>query len=91
MNSLEFETEELQPVKAWCDKEHVFVSLKDGRTISAPLWWFPFLDGSSNTDLNAIELQFEGVWWEHVDEGISVKGLLLGWKAPDAKEPSVAA
>ncbi len=91
MNSLEFETEELRPVKAWCDKVNLFVSLKDGRTISAPLWWFPFLDGYSDTDLNDIELQFEGIWWNQVDEGVSVKGLLLGWKSPGARDPDFEA
>lgn len=38
-----------------------------------------------------VELQFSGVWWPVMGEGISVKAMLLGWKAPGAKEPQKAA
>ncbi len=91
MNFSEFETEEVRPVKAWCADDRVHVELKDGRTVSAPLWWYPFLEGSTDEQLNEMDLTFEGVWWEHVDEGVSVKGLLLGRKAPGAKQPQEAA
>lgn len=37
------------------------------------------------------ELEFSGVWWPEIDEGVSVKSLLLGWKAPGAKAPEKAA
>jgi len=43
------------------------------------------------TALNDIELMYEGVWWPAVDEGVSVKSMFLGKKAPDAVPPSVAA
>ena len=90
-DSSTFETEEMRPVAAWCDGADVNVRLKDGRTIAAPLWWYPFLSGSSIEQLNAIELMFEGIWWDHVDEGISVKSMFLGRKMPNAVEPRQAA
>jgi hypothetical protein len=91
MTSLEFETEEMRPVKAWCMNDEVHVSLADGRTISAPLWWYPFLSGLDEQGLNEIELMYEGIWWTKVDEGISVKSMFLGAKAPGARAPEKAA
>lgn len=91
MTSLEFETEEMRPTKAWCTKEEVHVTLADGRTISAPLWWYPFLRGLDEHGLNSIELMYEGIWWTEIDEGISVKSMFLGAKAPGAKAPGKAA
>lgn len=91
MSSLEFETEDMRPVDAWCDEQFVYATLADGRQIRAPLWWYPFLRDASQTDRANVELEFAGMWWPAMDEGISVKGLLLGWKAPDAKAPADAA
>jgi hypothetical protein len=91
MTSLEFETEDLRPVKAWCTQDDVHVIFADGRTISTPLWWYPFLQHLNIAQLNDIELMYEGIWWTEVDEGISVKSMLLGRKAPGAKAPGKAA
>ena len=91
MTSLEFETEEMRPLKAWCAEGDVHVTLADGRTISTPLWWYPFLKELDSEALNDIELMFEGIWWRRADEGISVKSMFLGWKAPGAKAPEKAA
>ena len=87
----EFENNETRPVVAQCDDEFVYVILADGRQIRAPLWWYPFLQRASPQDRAEIELMFSGIWWPVMDEGVSIKGLLLGWKAPGAVAPSVAA
>jgi hypothetical protein len=91
MTSSDFETEALRPVSAKCDDTHVFVTLADGRQISVPLWWYSYLERASTEDRKHIELEFSGIWWPALDEGVSVKALLLGWKAPGAKLPSKAA
>ena len=88
MTSLAFETDDMRPVKAWCTANELHVALADGRAIAAPLWWYPFLAKLDHTQLNAIELMYEGIWWPAVDEGISVKSMFLGKKAPGAKPPS---
>lgn len=63
------------------------VSLKDGRTISVPLAWFPKL-------LNATEQQRRnwkvagggyGIHWPDLDEDLSTEGLLRGAPAPRSK------
>ena len=91
MNSSEFETEATRPVAAGCDDNAVHLELADGRHISAPLWWFPFLAEAGARDRSEIELEFSGIWFPKLDEGLSVKSLLLGWKAPGARSPDLAA
>ena len=56
------------------------VELIDGRTISAPLVWFPRLSQASKEQLENWELlgDGEGIHWPDVDEDLSVAGLLIG-------------
>ncbi|HET7413860.1 MAG TPA: DUF2442 domain-containing protein [Pararhizobium sp.] len=77
----------MRPVEAWCTKDEVHVALADGRSIATPLWWYPFLSDLDTVQLNEIELMYEGVWWTAKDEGISVKSMFLGKKAPGAHKP----
>ena len=86
-----FETDETRPVAAWCDASFVYITLADGRQIRTPMAWYPFLDEASSKDRAEVELMLDGVWWPIMDEGISVKGALLGWKAPGAQKPQWAA
>jgi hypothetical protein len=91
MTSLAFETDEMRPVRAWCSGGDIHVALADGRIIATPLWWYPFLSELGERELNDIELMHEGIWWSAIDEGISVKSMFLGIKAPGAKAPGKAA
>ena len=91
MTSLAFETDAMRPVHAWCADGNVHVTLADGRSIAAPLWWYPFLKDLTHEELNAIELMYEGIWWTASDEGISIKSMFLGQKAANAAEPTLAA
>jgi hypothetical protein len=84
-----FETDDARPVEAWCDDAFVYMALADGRQIRAPLWWYPYLQKASFEDRACMELMFEGVWWPNIDEGVSVKAMLLGWKAQGAVESPV--
>src|SRR3972149_4336817 len=56
------------------------VELSDGRTISAPLAWFPrLLHGSARERGNwRLIGRGHGIHWEDLDEDISVEGLLAG-------------
>jgi hypothetical protein len=69
----------------WFDAHSVIVDLMDGRTISAPLAWYPRLADAS-ADQRA---HWEkcgggfGIHWPDVDEDLSTEGLLRG--APAAK------
>ena len=58
----------------------IFVELLDGRTISAPLLWFPKLSQARQDQLDNWELlgDGEGIHWPDLDEDLSVAGLLAG-------------
>jgi hypothetical protein len=63
-----------------CTEASIIVELVDGRTITAPLVWFPNLMGATKQQLENWELlgDGEGIHWPDVDEDLSVEGLLVG-------------
>jgi len=58
----------------------LIVHLEDGRSVSAPLEWFPRLRDASEADRRQWRLigRGIGVHWETLDEDLSVRGLLEG-------------
>jgi hypothetical protein len=60
------------------DEDTLWVSLSDGRTIAAPLAWFPRLLEAAPEQRAQVELSKNGLHWELLDEDISVAGLLAG-------------
>ncbi|MBN9073312.1 MAG: DUF2442 domain-containing protein [Rhizobiales bacterium] len=85
-----FETDDARPVEAWCDDEFVYAVLADGRQIRTPIWWYPYLRNVSAEKRSVVELLYEGIWWPAIDEGISIKSMLLGWKSPRAIDPTAS-
>ena len=71
----------------WCTDQHLVVTLKDGRTISVPLWWYPTLFDAKPAQRAGFEIGRYGIHWPEIDEDIELAGLLVGAKAPNAKEP----
>ncbi len=69
---------------AHCDAEHLHVTVADGRTLSAPLWWYPRLAGVSAPARDTVELMPMGLHWPDLDEDISIASILRGEKAPGA-------
>ena len=63
-----------------CSDAEIFLELADGRTVSAPLVWFPRLAHATKQELDNWELlgDGEGIHWPKVDEDLSVAGLLMG-------------
>ena len=61
-------------------EDSLVVDLLDGRTISVPLAWYPRLLHGTPEERNRWELigNGEGIHWPHLDEDLSVDGLLLG-------------
>lgn len=58
----------------------LFVDLSDGRSISAPLAWYPRLWHGSETERANWRLigRGVGIHWLELDEDVSVEGLILG-------------
>ena len=66
-----------------CSDDEVIVKLADGRTLSAPLAWFPRLLGATPEQRAESRLigGGEGIRWDALDEDLSIAGLLRGEKA----------
>jgi hypothetical protein len=61
-------------------RDTLCVDLSDGRTISAPLAWFPRLVHATPEERSTWRLigAGQGIHWEAIDEDVSVEGLLAG-------------
>ena len=62
------------------EDDSLFVDLLDGRTIAAPLAWYPRLFHATDNERNNWRLigRGEGIHWPDLDEDISVENLLAG-------------
>jgi len=63
-----------------CSDTSIIIDLIDGRTLSAPLVWFPRLSQATKSQRNNWELlgDGEGIHWPELDEDLSIAGLLMG-------------
>ena len=68
----------ISPKAVRFDDDSMWVSLSDGRTIAAPLAWFPRLLEAGPEQRAQVEFSPGGLHWDGLDEDISVAGLLAG-------------
>jgi hypothetical protein len=68
--------------------DSVVVELRDGRTVSVPLKWYPRLAAGRPAERRNWELigVGTGIHWPDLDEDISVEGLLLGLRSAESRE-----
>jgi hypothetical protein len=68
--------------------DSLIVDLVDGRTITAPLTWFPRLLHGTHAERSAWRLigNGEGIHWPELDEDISVASLLAGRRSGETQE-----
>lgn len=66
------------------DEASLIVDLMDGRTISAPLAWYPRLARATPEQRAVWEKAGagHGIHWSDIDEDLSTEGLLRGAPAP---------
>ena len=76
-------------------RDSIVVNLMDGRTISAPLMWYPKLLKATLKQKAHWEIcgGGYGIHWPDIDEDLSTEGLLRGAAAPNSlkKKTSVKA
>ena len=65
-------------------KDSLSVSLRDGRTISVPLAWYPRLLNATPAQRKnwKVSASGYGIHWPEIDEDLSTEGLLRGAPAP---------
>lgn len=78
ISTVEMEVPFAQDVRVTSDT--LTVDLSDGRSISAPLAWYPRLSHATEQERNRWRLtgRGEGIHWQDLDEDVSVAGLLAG-------------
>jgi hypothetical protein len=64
--------------------DSLVVGLKDGRSISVPLEWYPRLAKATDSQRSRWQLcgGGYGIHWPELDEDLSTEGLLRGAPAP---------
>jgi hypothetical protein len=88
MSSSTVETREALATHVEVYEDTLSVELADGRTIAAPLAWYPRLAHASAEELKSWRLigGGRGIHWPDLDEDISVANLLAG--RPSAESQS---
>ena len=66
--------------------DSIVVDLADGRTISAPIGWYPRLAHASKKQRNHFRFvgDHRGIHWPDLDEDISVENLLQGKRSGES-------
>jgi hypothetical protein len=74
------------------DEDRMQVHLADGRRISVPLWWYMELANATLAERENWQLLpfSDAIHWPDLDEDLDVDGLLLGMKAPNARQSEAA-
>ena len=69
-------------------EKHLIVNLDDGRSISAPLDWYPRLMHGSAQERNHWRLLGDGyaIEWPDLDEHIGIEGLLAGRRSSESQK-----
>ncbi len=80
MSSSSVEKRDVNAIDVDVNSDSLTVELSDGRTITAPLAWFPRLMQATPKERKDWRLigGGQGIHWPAVDEDISVSGLLAG-------------
>jgi len=62
--------------------DELCVLLADGRRISVPLTWYPWLLRATPQQRSRFEIlgEGQGIHWPEIDEDVSIEGLLRGAK-----------
>lgn len=80
MNTLAAEIQTAKGINVVISEDTLMVELADGRSLSAPIAWYPRLFHGSQQERENWELigDGEGIHWPNLDEDISIEGLILG-------------
>jgi hypothetical protein len=65
-------------VRASVDADRLWVALQDGREVSVPVTWFDWLADATDAQRHDVRIIEGGVgiWWEQLEDGVSVPWLL---------------
>ena len=80
MSSSPIKAPVIKAIQVYMTEDTLTIDLEDGRTLSAPLAWYPRLLHGTAKERNEWRLIAggEGIHWPKLDEDISVQNLLDG-------------
>lgn len=80
MSTLTIEKQLAKVIKVKVTEDSLIVDIDDGRTVSAPLGWYPRLMHGTAEERDNWRLigNGEGIHWPDLDEDISVNNILFG-------------
>ena len=83
---LETELERPEILEVAVTDDSLSVDLQDGRTIIAPLLWYPRLSYADQAERQRFQVYRNVIRWPALDEEISVRSLLLGRMSGESQE-----
>jgi hypothetical protein len=88
MNTLAIEIQEARAQEIRVEEDKLVVDLVDGRTISAPLTWYPRLWYGTAQERSHFEIIGDGkyIHWPDLDEDLSIAGILAGRHSGESAE-----
>ena len=86
MTTLVIDSSALRATAVHLTDDTLVVDLADGRSLSAPLAWYPRLLQGSPAERSNYRLigSGEGIHWPDLDEDVSVEGILAGRPSGEA-------
>ena len=88
MSTLAVEIEQARAQRVSVSEDSLSVDLVDGRTIIAPLAWYPRLWHGIPEERNNLEIIGDGemIHWHDLDEDLSVTGRLAGRRSGESQQ-----
>lgn len=77
---------DVRATKVKVSDELLTVEFDDGRTVSLPVQWYPRLAHGTARERANCEADAVGIHWPDLDEDLSYKGLILGWRSGENPE-----
>jgi hypothetical protein len=85
MPTLNLEAElDVRATQVRVSESELTVEFEDGRTLAAPIAWFPRLHQGTAKERQNFEFGAFGIHWPDLDEDISYRGLLLGRRSGES-------
>jgi hypothetical protein len=60
------------------ENERVYMTLADGSELSAPLYWYPWLEKATPAQRENMDIHNGGAYWPDLDDGITVNAMAQG-------------
>jgi hypothetical protein len=67
-----------RPVSLEIHDNYIWVTVKDGRIVAAPLHWFDWLEAATPEQRAKYQLGSFSIVWHELEDGIDMEALLIG-------------